>query len=49
MSDGRAARRREHRRAQVRQIGLLLAVLLLVALAVAVWLAVDPPDTTALG
>jgi hypothetical protein len=44
-----AARRRERRRAQVRRTGLLLAVLLLVALAFAVWLAVDAPDTTALG
>ena len=47
--DVRAARRRERRRAQVRRTALLLAVLLLVALAFAVWLAVDAPDTTALG
>ena len=43
-----AARRRERRRAQVRRTALLLGVLLLVALAVAVWLALDAPDTTAL-
>ena len=47
--DVRAARRRERRRAQVRRTALLLAVLLLVALAFAVWLAYDAPDTTALG
>jgi cytochrome c-type biogenesis protein CcmH/NrfG len=47
--DVRAARRRERRRAQVRRTALLLAVLGLVALALTVWLAVDAPDTTALG
>jgi cytochrome c-type biogenesis protein CcmH/NrfG len=47
--DVRAARRRERRRAQVRRTALLLAVLGLVALALAVWLAWDAPDTTALG
>lgn len=46
--DVRAARRRERRRAQVRRTALLLALLALVALALAVWLAVDAPDTTAL-
>ena len=46
--DVRAARRRERRRQQVRRTALLLAVLGLVALAFAVWLAVDAPDTTAL-
>jgi hypothetical protein len=46
--DVRAARRRERRRAQVRRTAVLLAVLLLVALAFAVWLALDAPDTTAL-
>jgi predicted metal-binding membrane protein len=35
--------RRERRRAQVRQTALLLGVLLLVALAFAVWLALDAP------
>ena len=47
-ADARAERRRERRRAQVRRTALLLAVLGLVALAFAVWLAVDAPDTTAL-
>ena len=47
--DAGAARRRERRRAQVRRTALLLGLLLLVALAFAVWLAVDAPDTTALG
>ena len=44
-----AARRRERRRAEVRRTALLLALLLLGALAFAVWLAVDAPDTPALG
>ena len=48
MSDSGAARRRAHRRAQVRRTALLLAVLGLAALAFAVWLALDAPDTTAL-
>ena len=47
--DVRAVRRRERRRAQVRRTALLLGVLLLVALAFAVWLALDAPDTTAIG
>jgi hypothetical protein len=47
--DVRAARRRERRRAQVRRTALLLAVLGLLALAFAVWFALDAPDTTALG
>jgi hypothetical protein len=46
--DVRAARRRERRRQQVRRTALLLGVLLVVALAFAVWLALDAPDTTAL-
>ena len=49
MGDVRAARRRERRRAQVRRTALLLAVLALIALAFAVWLAIDAPDTTTLG
>jgi len=49
VSDGGAARRRAHRRAQVRRTALLLAVLGLAALAFAVWFAVDAPDTTAVG
>ncbi len=47
--DVRAARRRERRRQQVRRTALLLALLVLVALAFAAWLAVDAPDTTSLG
>ena len=46
--DGGAARRRERRRAQVRQTALLLTVLGLLAVAFAVWLAVDAPDPTSL-
>ncbi len=48
MSDAGAARRREQRRAQVRRTAILLAVLALLAVAFAVWLAFDAPDTTAL-
>ncbi len=47
--DVRAVRRRARRRAQVRRTALLLAVLALLAFAFAVWLALDAPDTTALG
>ena len=47
--DVRAARRRERRRAQVRRTALLLGLLLLVALAFVVYLALDAPDTTAIG
>ena len=47
--DVRAARRRERRRTQVRRTALLLGLLLLVAVAFAVYLALDAPDTTAIG
>jgi hypothetical protein len=39
----RADQRRERRRAQVRRTALLLGVLVLAALAFAIWLALDAP------
>ncbi len=42
-SGSRADRRRAHRRAQVRRTALLLGILLVVAVAFAVWLALDAP------
>ena len=41
---GRAEQRRERRRAQVRRTALLLGILVVVAVAFAVWLAFDAPE-----
>ena len=48
----RADQRRERRRAQVRRTAVLLGILIVVAVAFAIWLAFDapePPGTTAGG
>ena len=47
MSGDRGAQRWEQRRRAVRQVSLALGLLLLVAVAFAVWLALDAPDTRA--
>ncbi len=45
MSGQRGAERWQQRRRAVRRVGWSLAVLLLVVVAFAVWLALDAPDT----
>ena len=47
MSADRGAQRWEERRRAVRRVSLAVGLLLLVAVAFAVWLAVDAPDTRA--